>query len=120
LRIDSGFSVAGWLASGASPETRKKSCDEHHAERDGAAMLNKARWSSGLLLATQNEITRPSRATVSVPAAGQYRRTAVKTKASEIEIDTFARGSSTDAEPLMRVRTARRSHCRPCEPRGTR
>ena len=74
-------------------------------------MFISARCISGRRLASQNEMTRPSRATVSVPAAGPYSRTAVKTNASEIEIDTLVPGSSTEAEPLINVSTARRSHC---------
>ena len=64
-------------------------------------------------MAIQNEITRLSSATVSVPAAGPYSKTAVNTNASEIEIETFARGNSTETEPLMSVRIASRSHCEP-------
>src|SRR5262245_26489755 len=112
--------LAASCESGAIPEIRKKIWDEHHADNAGAAMLKSARWSSGRRRATQNEMTSPSSATVSVPAAGPYSRTAVNTKASDMEIETFARGSSTDAEPLIRVRIARKIHCSPLEPKGTR
>ena len=74
-------------------------------------MLKSARSNSGRRLAIQNEITRPSNATVSVPAEGPYRRTAVKTNASEMDIEAWAQGSFTDAEPLIRVSAARSSHC---------
>src|SRR5258707_1181138 len=103
------FRDAGCWASGWIPETRKNSSDEHHADNAGAAMLKRALSTSGRRFAIQNEITRPSRATVSVPAAGPYNRTAVKTNASEIEIEIFEPGNSTDAEPLTRVIRARRS-----------
>ena len=65
-------------------------------------------------------MTNPSKATVNVPAAGPYKSTAVNTNASEIEIETLALGSSTEAEPLISVRTARKIHCSPTDPRGTR
>jgi hypothetical protein len=62
-------------------------------------------------LAIQKEITRQSKTTVRVPAAGPYSSTAVKTNASEIEIETCAQGSLTEAEPLISVSSARRNHC---------
>src|SRR5262249_5696234 len=87
-------------ASGVILAARKKICAEHHADRAGAAMLKSARSNSGRRFAIQNEITNASSATVNVPAAGPYKRTAVKTNASEMEMETFAQASLTEAEPL--------------------
>ena len=70
-----------------------------------------ARSNCGRRFAIQKEMTRQSSTTVTVPAAGPYRRTAVKTKASEIEIETCVPGSLTEAEPLISVRNANRIHC---------
>ena len=72
--------------------------------------MNIARSMSGRLFDIQNEMTRQSSTTVKVPAAGPYRRTAVKTKASEIEIETCAQGSLTEADPLISVSSASRNH----------
>lgn len=47
---------------------------------------------------------------MTVPAAGPYRRTAVKTNVSDIEIDADEDGSLTVAEPLIRVRAAKMNH----------
>ena len=76
----------------------------------GADMLKRARWGSSYRLEIQNEITRPSSATITVPAAGPYSNTAVKTKVSEMEIEADEEGSLTVAEPLSRVRAARMNH----------
>ena len=95
------------------PDKAKNSCAEHQADNAGAATLKRALSGSGRRLEIQNEITNPSRATVNVPADGPYSNTAAKTKASEMEIVTFDRGNSTDAEPLIRVKNANRSHCAP-------
>ena len=46
-------------------------------------------------------MTRPSSATMTVPAAGPYSNTAVKTNVSEIEIEADEEGSLTVAEPLI-------------------
>src|ERR1051325_469442 len=82
-------------------------------ETDGAAMLNVARYHSGRRFAIQNEITRPSRATMSAPAAGPNRRTDAKTKVSETESEAPTDGSGRVAEPLIRVGAASMYHCRP-------
>ena len=102
--------VAGLSESGAIPEAAKNSWAEHQADNAGAATLNIALSSSGRRFAIQNEITSPSSATVKVPAAGPYSRTAANTNASEMEIVRFDRGISTQAEPLISVRKASRSH----------
>jgi len=52
-----------------------------------------------------------SRRTVTVPAAGPYSRTAVKTKASEIDIETCVPGNFTEADPLISVSRAKKIHC---------
>jgi hypothetical protein len=54
-------------------------------------------------------MTKASSATVRVPAAGPNSRTAVKTNVSEMEIVAGTEGSFTVAEPLISVRTAKRS-----------
>src|ERR1044071_8863635 len=89
----------------------KSSCDAHQIETAGAVMLNRARYHSGRRFAIQNEISRPSRATVTVPAADPNSRTDAKTNVSEIEIVAGIDGSSTVAEPLIKVSAARRYHC---------
>src|SRR5438874_12689973 len=91
----------------------KNSCDEHQADNAGADMLKRARYGSWRRFAIQYEMTSPSRATVRVPAEGPYSRTAANTKVSEIEIEAGIDGSLTVAEPLIRVRAARRNHCGP-------
>ena len=58
-------------------------------------------------------MTSPSNATITVPAAGPYRRTAVKTKVSEIEIEALEDGILTVAEPLISVRAAKRNQWYP-------
>jgi hypothetical protein len=83
------LSDEGLAESGATPDTLKNSWDEHHADRAGAEILNRARSVSGRRFAIQKDITSPSSATVRVPAAGPYKRTAAKTNASDIEIVTF-------------------------------
>jgi hypothetical protein len=90
--------------------TRKKRWAESHADTAGADMLKRARCGSSYRLEIQNEITRPSKATMTVPAAGPYSRTAVNTKVSEMEIDADEEGSLTVAEPLINVRAARMNH----------
>ena len=58
-------------------------------------------------------MTRASRATVRVPAAGPKRRTDVKTNVSEMEMVAGTDGSLTVAEPLTRVRMANRNQFHP-------
>ena len=65
---------------------------------------------SGFLRASQKEMTRLSRATVRVPAAGPNSRIEMKTNVSEIEIVAGTEGKRTVAEPLTSVRAARSSH----------
>src|SRR5665213_1474899 len=103
------LSVVEACTSGGMCAVRKNSSPAHHAETAGAAMLKSARYDSGRRFAIQSEITKPSNATVSVPAAGPYRRIAVKTKASEIEIDAGTDGSFTVADPLISVSAASRN-----------
>ena len=62
------------------------------------------------LLAIQNDITSPSRATKTVPAAGPYKSTPVKTNVSEIDIDAYVDGRRTVADPLTSVRAAMINH----------
>src|SRR6185503_5597009 len=83
----------------------------HQAEIAGADILKNARRGSRCRFASQNEITRPSRATITVPADGPYRSIAMKTKTSEIEIEAWEDGSLTVAEPLTSVSAANRNHC---------
>src|SRR5436853_3621003 len=77
----------GCSVSGEIPATVKKRCAEHHADNAGAAMLKRGRYISSWRFAIQYEPTRPSSATMTVPAAGPYSKTAVKTNVSEIEIE---------------------------------
>jgi hypothetical protein len=58
-------------------------------------------------------MTRASKATVRVPAAGPKRRADVKTNVSEMEIVAGTDGSFTVADPLRSVRTARASQFHP-------
>ena len=58
-------------------------------------------------------MTRASNATVRVPAAGPKRRTDVKTNVSEMEMVAGTEGNLTVAEPLTRVRIARRNQFHP-------
>ena|SRR6188474_2701779 len=95
---------------GGIPATRKKRCAEHHADSAGADTLKRARWASSWRFDIQNEITRPSSAVRTVPAAGPYRSTAVITNVSEIEMEAGDDGSLTEAEPLMTVSAARMNH----------
>ena len=82
------FTGDGWsFTRGWTPATRKKRCDEIHTDRAGADRLNIARCGSSCLLEIQNETTRASRATTTVPAAGPYKSTAVKTNVSDVEIE---------------------------------
>ena len=74
-------------------------------------MLNSARYHSGWRLAIQNETTKPSRATVTVPAADPNNRTDANTNVSEMEIVAGIEGSLTVKDPLTRVSAARRYHC---------
>src|SRR6266850_49914 len=76
------FIDAGRSTSGAIRAMRKKRFAEHQTDTAGADMLKRARCGSGYRLAIQNEMTSPSRATITVPAAGPKSRTAVKTKVS--------------------------------------
>ena len=105
--------LAGLSESGTIPDVAKNSWAEHQADNAGAATLNNTLSSSGRRLAIQNEITNPSSATVNVPAAGPYSRTAANTNASEMEIVKFDRGISTQADPLISVRKASTSHWEP-------
>src|SRR5689334_16876716 len=100
----------GCSVSGDMPATVKNRCAEHHADSAGAAMLKSGRWISPWRLAIQYDPTRPSSATMTVPAAGPYNKTAVKTNVSEIEIDANVDGRRTVAEPLMSVSVARMNH----------
>jgi hypothetical protein len=103
--IDVGRSVRGAIRA-----MRKKRLAEHHTETAGADMLKRARCGSGYRLAIQNEMTSPSRATITVPAAGPNNKTAVNTKVSEIEMEAYEEGSLTVAEPLMSVSAAIMNH----------
>jgi hypothetical protein len=79
-------------------------------ESAGAAMLNNARYHSGRRLAIQKEMTSPSSATITVPAAEPKRRTEAKTNVSETEIEAGTDGNVTVAEPLMNVKAANMNH----------
>src|SRR5688572_22858818 len=56
------------------------------------------------------DMTRLSRATIEVAAAGPKRRTAAKTKASDTEIFAGTAGIFTENDPVSRVKAARTSH----------
>src|SRR5438105_11654820 len=73
-------------------------------------MLKRARYHSGRRLAIQKEMTRPSKATVIVPADGPKRSTEAKTKVSETEIEAPAVGKFTVADPLTNVSAASMYH----------
>src|SRR5437588_12759022 len=88
--------VAGCETRGFMPEMKKNRRDEHQAETAGAEILNNARSTCGRRRAIQNEITKPSSATVSVPADGPYKNTAVKTKAYKVEDQAGAHGTSIE------------------------
>jgi hypothetical protein len=90
--------------------TAKKRFADSHADTAGADILNRARCGSSYRFEIQNDMTRPSRPTMTVPAAGPYNKTAVKTNVSEIEIDAEDEGSLTVAEPLISVSAARINH----------
>jgi hypothetical protein len=47
---------------------------------------------------------------MTVPAAGPYSKTAVKTKVSEIEIEAYVEGSLTVADPLINVKATSVHH----------
>src|SRR6267142_2572750 len=99
-RISAGsiaFIGDGSFTSGAMCAAAKKRWDEHQTEIAGADILKSARWNSRCRFDNQNEITKPSSATITVPAAGPYSSTAVKTNVSEIEIDAYEDGSRTVA-----------------------
>src|SRR5438132_702719 len=96
---------------GSMLKARKRSCDAHQIETAGAVMLNNARYHSGRRLAIQNEITKPSSATVTVPAADPNKRTEANTNVSDIEIVAGMEGRLTVADPLTNVSAARRYHC---------
>src|SRR3954469_5049479 len=102
----------GCLMRGGMPAMMKNSWAPHHADTAGADILKRARCGpfSFRRLEIQNEIISPSRATMIVPAAGPYRRTAVKTNVSEREIEAEEEGSVTVAEPLTSVNAARMKH----------
>src|SRR5215831_7247329 len=70
--------------SGEIRATMKNRWAEHQAESAGAAMLKSGRCSSLWRFAIQYDPTKPSTATITVPAAGPYKSTAVKTNVSEI------------------------------------
>src|SRR5438477_9883828 len=105
--------------SGKIPAVQKNNRADNHAESAGAVTLMSARRGSGRRRAIQKEITRASRVTVIVPAAGTYSRTAVKTKASEIDMETCVPGSLTDADPIIRVRPASSNHSDPIGARSS-
>src|SRR5262245_4775990 len=100
----------GLLNKGSIPAIAKRSWAATQIEAAGAAMLKRARYHSGRRFAIQNEMTRPSSATVIVPADGPNRRTDAKTNVSETEIEAPAVGKLTVAEPLINVRAASRYH----------
>src|SRR5215475_8834061 len=101
---------AGRSTSGAIPEIRKKRFAEHQTDTAGADMLNRARCGSLCRFAIQNEMTKPSRATITVPAAGPNSNTAVKTNVSDMEMEAYEEGSLTVADPLMSVSAAMMNH----------
>ena len=76
----------------------------------GADILKSARYHSGRRFAIQNEMTRPSNATITVPASVPNSSTEAKTNVSETEIDAGTEGSFTVAEPLTSVSTASMYH----------
>ena len=78
-------------------------------DRAGAAMLNSTRKRSRRPFENQQEMMRPSKATMSAPAAGPWSSTDVKTNVSEMEIVAGTEGSLIVAEPLSNVRAARRN-----------
>ena len=92
------------------PAIQKKRPAEHQTDNAGADMLNKALYGSRRRFAIQYEAIRPSSATIMVPAAGPYSRTAEKTKVSEIEIEAGIDGSLTVADPLINVRASNRKY----------
>src|SRR5262249_6340523 len=106
--IDAGATVRGGM-----PAIQKKRFAEHQTEIAGADMLKSARCASLCRLASQKEMTSPSRAVMAVPAAGPYSRTAVKTNVSEIDIDAYDDGRRTVAEPLISVSVAMMNHSYP-------
>src|SRR4030095_9144969 len=63
------FNVADCSTSRAIPDVLTTTLAETHADRAGAVKLNSARIPSGRRLAIQKAITRPSKVTISVPAA---------------------------------------------------
>src|SRR5215207_275579 len=79
----------------------------------GAAALNNRR--AGVLLAVfcQNEMTKASMTTVTVPAAEPNNRTDVKTKVSDTERLTGTDGSLIVKQPASTVMAARISHSPP-------
>ena len=101
---------AGRSTSGAMPETRKKRFADSHADAAGADILNRALCGSLCRFAIQNEMTKPSSATRTVPAAGPYSSTAVNTNVSDIDIEAYVDGKRTVADPLTRVRPAMMNH----------
>src|SRR6267154_3310582 len=105
------LTVAGCRIRGSTLKARKRSCDATQIDTAGAVMLKSARYHSGRRLAIQNEITKPSSATVIVPAADPNKRTEANTNVSDIEIVAGIDGSLTVADPLTRVSAARRYHC---------
>src|SRR5438067_2485926 len=94
-----------WFSSGWIPAVAKRTCEATQMEIAGAAMLKSARYHSGRRFAIQKEITNPSRATMTVPAAGPNRRTAKKTNVSETDME-MPIDRLTVAEPLSRVSAA--------------
>src|SRR5206468_9583424 len=97
------LTVSGCRIKGSMLKARKKSCDAHQIDTAGAVMLNRARYHSGRRLAIQNEITKPSSATVIVPAADPNKRTAANTNVSDMEIVAGIDGRLTVADPLTKV-----------------
>src|SRR3954465_5415291 len=92
------------------PATRKNSCADSHAAIAGAAMLKSALMSPGCRREIQKEITSASSVTMTVPAAGPYSSTAVKTNVSEMEIEATDEGKRTVADPLTKVSPANMNH----------
>src|SRR5690242_10306982 len=83
--------VGAWI-SGATPATKNSSWAAHQIDRAGAPMLKSARYHSGLRFAIQKEMTRPSSATMTVPAAGPNRSTEANTNVSETEMEAGTEG----------------------------
>src|SRR4051794_8527290 len=77
---------------------------------DGAATLNRIRRTERVDLLSQNEMTRASRTTVSVPADGPNISADANTNVSETENRAESDGTLTVKEPVKSVNTARVNH----------